>query len=86
MVQAITPESVLPDGMDGSDFGGRHVRKGTVRAAIENIKALRELNPDDPAYRTHADALRDLAPALEAVELFDHFTPRDPDIAALFGR
>lgn len=86
MPEAITPEAVLPDGVDGGEFGGQYVRKGTIRAAIENIKALQGLTPDDPSYQAHADTLRDLVPALAAVELFDHFTPRDPKIAALLGQ
>lgn len=86
MAEAITPDAVLPDGVDGTEFGGRYVRKGTVRAAIENIKAMAGLPPESPSYQAHANALRDLTPDLEALELFAHFTPRDPHIAAIFGQ
>jgi hypothetical protein len=40
MSEPVGPVGVLADGTDGGEFQDRSVRKGSVRAAIENIKNL----------------------------------------------
>ncbi|MEU9337298.1 hypothetical protein AB0D49_29755 [Streptomyces sp. NPDC048290] len=82
--RGVTPTDVLADGLDGGEYAGTYVRKGSIRAAIENIKAMEGLAPEDPARRRYEDALRALRPSLIALELFDHFTPLDPAVAAIF--
>jgi hypothetical protein len=48
MPEPITPRDVLEDGTDGGEFQDRYVRKGSIRAAIENIKKLEELPAGSP--------------------------------------
>ena len=86
MSKPVSPEDVLADGLEGAEFNDRYVRKGTIRAAIENIKTLNSLTPGTAEYQAHAEALRELTPSLEALELLDHFEPRDPVIAELLRR
>ncbi|WP_328610684.1 hypothetical protein OG943_16690 [Amycolatopsis sp. NBC_00345] len=83
MSQPITPRDVIEDGADGGEFQDRYVRKGSIRAAIENIKKLEELPAGSPDRQAYIDGLRELAPALSALELLDHFTPRNPEVARI---
>jgi hypothetical protein len=83
MSAPITPRDVLADGTDGGEFQERYVRKGSIRAAIENIKKLEKLPVDSPDRQVYIDGLRELAPALDALELLEHFAPRNPEVAQI---
>jgi hypothetical protein len=82
---ATTPQDVLPDGVEGTDFGGEYVRKGTIAAFIANARLLESLPKGTPEYEDTATQLRALKPALDAVGLFDVVTIRDPAVAALLA-
>jgi len=48
--QPVRPEDVLPDGVEGSEFGGEYVRKGSVAAFIGNVRALAETEPNSAEW------------------------------------
>ncbi|MFW5418756.1 hypothetical protein J0910_19260 [Nocardiopsis sp. CNT-189] len=79
----VGPEDVLPDGAEGGEFGGMRVRKGTVKAAIDNARALESLEPGGAEHRAALARLREAVPALRALGLFEVFRFRDPDLADL---
>jgi hypothetical protein len=81
----VTPMDVLADGVDTGEFRGTEVRKGTVKAAIENAKALRGMTPGSAEYEATVGQLRELKPALIALGVFDVFEVKDPAVAAIFG-
>ncbi len=83
MTQPIRPEDVLPDGADDASFAGVTARKGTVAAFVANAKLLDDLPAGSPGREAIVAQLRALAPALRAVGIFDVFTPRSPEVAAL---
>jgi hypothetical protein len=78
---AVTPQDVLPDHVESTTLGGWEVRKGSVAAFVANAKALEGL-PAGPARDDTVAALRDLAPALEAVGVFDVFALRSDAVRA----
>jgi hypothetical protein len=84
-VTPTTAADVLADGVEGGEFQGMFVRKGSIAAFIANAKALAELEPGTPDYQVIADAIRDLKPALEALALFDVVEVRDPAVAAILA-
>ena len=81
----IPPVDVLADGLDGGVMNGIQVRKGTIKAVIDNIKALESLSPESDEYKAIVDQIRELRPSIEALGLFTVFEPRDPAIAKLFA-
>ena len=82
---ATTPQDVLPDGAEGTEFQGRYVRKGTIAAFIANAKLVESLPEGTPEHEDAAAQLRALKPALDAVGLFDVVTVRDPAVAAVLA-
>lgn len=81
----VTPTDVIADGIDGGEFRGTPVRKGTIKAVIDNINALDGLSPDGEEYRALVAQIRELKPALVALGLLDVFEPRDPAIAKILA-
>ncbi|GAA3437177.1 hypothetical protein [Kutzneria kofuensis] len=79
----VKPEDVLPDGAEGTEFGGEYVRKGSVAAFIGNVRALAEVEPSDPRWETIVRQLRELKPALVRIGVLDVFEVRDPEVRAL---
>ena len=82
---ATTPQDVLPDGAEGTEFHGEYVRKGTIAAFIANAKLLQAVPAGTPEYEDAATQLRTLKPALDAVGLFDVVTIRNPAVATLLS-
>jgi hypothetical protein len=82
----VTPEDVLPDGVEGGDFNGTYVRKGTVAAFIANAKMLDDLQRGSAEYEAVAGHIRSMKPALEAAGLFDVFEIRNPAVAEILDR
>jgi hypothetical protein len=82
---ATTPQDVLPEGTEGTEFHGEYVRKGTIAAFIANAKLLQSLPAGTPEYEGTAAQLRTLKPVLDAVGLFDVVTIRDPAVATLLS-
>ncbi|WP_326617526.1 hypothetical protein OG863_09050 [Streptomyces decoyicus] len=81
----LTPQDVLADGQEQAEFNGVLVRKGSIAAFIGNAKALENLAPGTSEYEAVAQQIRDLKPALDALELFDVVEIRNPDVAALLA-
>jgi len=81
--QPVRPEDVLPDGVEGSEFGGEYVRKGSVAAFIGNVRALAETEPNSAEWDEIVAQLRELKPALVRIGVLDVFEIRDPRLRAL---
>jgi hypothetical protein len=83
--EAITPEKVLPDGVDSATvmnpFTGEKgfSRKGTVAATIQNIAALNKLFANKPSKENDKDIenimaeIKRLVPFLRVIGVFDMF-------------
>ncbi|MFJ5802033.1 hypothetical protein [Streptomyces decoyicus] len=82
---ALTPQDVLADGQEHAEFNGVLVRKGSIAAFIGNAKALENLEPGTSEHEAVAQQIRDLKPALDALELFDVVEIKNPDVAALLA-
>jgi hypothetical protein len=82
----VTPADVLPDGVEGGDFNGTYVRKGTVAAFIANVKMLDDLQRGSAEYEAVAGHIRSMKPALEAAGVFDVFRIRDLAVAEILDR
>jgi hypothetical protein len=80
-----TPEDVLADGADGTMINGTYVRKGSIAAFILNAKLLSGVASDSPEFRTIAAQIRSLKPALDALDLFEVFTVRDPRVVEILA-
>lgn len=80
----ITPTDVLADGVDGGIMNNTAVRKGTIKAMIDNIKALESVSPGSEDHDAIVAQIRELRPSLEALGLFTVFELRDPAVASLF--
>jgi hypothetical protein len=81
----VRPEDVLPDGVDGAVLNGVQVRKGSVAAFVANARTLQTLETGSPEHDRLAEQLRALAPALEAVGVFEIFDLRSPALKALLA-
>ena len=77
----ITPTDMLGDGIEGGEFQGTYVRKGSIAAFVANVKALPDAEGSD--REAILAQLRELRPALEAVGLFDVFSLRDETLLEL---
>jgi hypothetical protein len=82
----VTPEDVIPDGVEGADFNGTYVRKGSVAAFIANAKMLDGLQRGSAEYEAVAGQIRGLKAALEAAGLFDVLEVRNPAVAEILDR
>lgn len=80
---SVRPEEILPDGAERASFDGVRIRKGTVAAFVASAQALRDLQPGTEAHDEVVATLKDLAPQLVAIGIFEVFEPRDPQIADL---
>jgi hypothetical protein len=81
--QPVKPEDVLPDGAEGTEFGGEYVRKGSVAAFIGNVRALAEAESSGAQRDAIVGQLRELKPALVRIGVLDVFEIRDPEVRAL---
>jgi len=81
--QPVKPEDVLPDGAEGTEFGGEYVRKGSVAAFIGNVRALAEVESSGAQWEAIVRQLRELKPALVRIGVLDVFEIRDPEVRAL---
>jgi hypothetical protein len=77
------PEDVIPDNQNTVEAQGLTVRKGSVAAFVANVLIICDPT-SSPTERQEAQAhMIALVPALSAVGVFEVFSIRDPDIAAL---
>jgi hypothetical protein len=81
--QPVRPEDVLPDGVEGAEFAGEYVRKGSVAAFIGNVHALTGVEPGSAQWDAIVGQLRELKPALVRIGVLDVFEIRDPEVRAL---
>jgi hypothetical protein len=81
--RVMKPKDVLPDEVDAAVRNGIAVRKGSVGAFLANARILQEETATAEAREVARADLIDLVPAMAALGLFELFSIRDPDIAAL---
>jgi hypothetical protein len=82
----ITPDAMLPDGLEGREIQGTYVRKGTVGAFIQNVRTLESVQAGTPEYDALVAEIRQAKPMLAALDLFEVFEVRDPKVAALLDQ
>src|SRR5471030_24582 len=79
-------QDLLPDHINGGDFNGVAVRKGTVGAFLHNARSY--LAPDTPPTdRAVAEAhMAEALPALRALGIFDVFEIKDTRLRAFVAQ
>jgi hypothetical protein len=77
------PEDLFPSDVDSVEVDGIMVRKGSIAAFIHNALALDLLDPENEEYERAAAEIRSLAPALEAVRVFEVFSLRSDRVAQI---
>jgi hypothetical protein len=80
------PDELIPDGVDGGDFNGRYVRKGTIGAFIQNALTLTDTTADEATRQQCREDLLSLIADLEALQVFDVFELRDPELKKIVHR
>lgn len=76
----IKPEDILPKDIDAIEINNMVVRKGTVAAALANAKILASNTPSQIEKTKALKLIKELAPALVAMETHRHFTWNNPEI------
>jgi hypothetical protein len=77
------PSDILPDDTNSVELQGRTLRKGSVAAFVANVKLL-ESDTTSPDERVAAARdLKELAPVLRDLGLFDVFSVRSAKIQDL---
>ena len=79
-------QDLLPDHINGGDFKGVAVRKGTVGAFLHNARSYLAPNtpPDDRAV---AEAhMAEALPAMRALGIFDVFAIKDEGLRAFVAQ
>jgi hypothetical protein len=84
-VTPLTPKDLLADGAEGTVINGTYVRKGSVASFIQNAKLLSGVAEGSAEFRSIADQIRAIKPALEALEIFDVLEVRDPRIIEILS-
>ena len=84
-VKGVSPVDVLESGKDTGEFHGLTVRKGTIKAAIENVKILESAQASWSEKQAAKDMVRKLAPDMIALELNKYVTWKNHDIQAIFA-
>jgi hypothetical protein len=79
----VSPEDVFAAHVDGGEIGGTYVRKGSIASFIQNARTLSGTRPGTAEYDAIVQAIRDIKPTLDALELFDVFELRDPQVARI---
>lgn len=77
---SIKPEDILPDDVNAVEINGLMARKGTVAAALANAKVLASGDKTEEEKNKAKEMIRELAPALIALELHQHVTWKNPEI------
>jgi hypothetical protein len=65
------------------DVNGISVRKGSIASFIYNALTLDRLDPSSSEYQQARASIRDMAPLLRAVHVFDVFSVRSERVAAV---
>lgn len=83
-VKGISPQDVIADGNETAEFQGQMIRKGTVKAAIENVKIMESEEASILEKQAAKDMIKKLAPDIIALELDKYMTWKNPDVQAIF--
>lgn len=80
-LMAKTPDQVLPNGQDSAVHKGEiTVRKGAIKALIENVRQLNTLlveKKEDTSMITFINDIRESIPAHNAIDVFQAFPAED---------
>jgi hypothetical protein len=79
----VRPEDLFPDGPDSMEVDGIHVRKGSIASFIYNALTLDRADPSSAEYERALAGLREMAPVLNAVHVFEVFSLRSQRVAAV---
>jgi hypothetical protein len=81
----LTPADMLGDGLDGGMKDGIFVRKGSIASFIRNSQLIETLEPGTPDYEAVAEQIREIKPALDALEVFTVFDAKVPAVREILG-
>jgi hypothetical protein len=81
MPNPVRPEDALPDSESFKIVRGIRVRKGTIFAAMENMRILQTGTEAEKAAAM--DVIRELAPGLVALGVHDNFQCRNQEVESL---
>lgn len=83
---AIKPTDVLKDSENTAFFNGNLVRKGTIKAAIENAKIMNSESASNSEKQQARQMFEELIPDMIALELHIHVVWKDPEIQEMFAK
>jgi len=75
------PEDLFPDGPDSMEVGGVRIRKGSIASFIYNALMLDKVDPSSAEYERALVGIREMAPVLSAVHVFEVFSLRSERVA-----
>ena len=77
------PEELFPDGPDSMEVDGIRIRKGSIASFIYNALTLDGVDPSSAEYRRAREGIRQMAPLLNAVHVFEVFSLRSEQVAEI---
>ena len=78
--KSVSPQDILPDGMDSTQIQGKTVRKGTIAAFLANIKIFEDPDSSEVQKQEILTTLRNLAPSVITIGLHKYVTFKNPQI------
>ena len=84
-VLPVRPEDLLPDDQDIANFDGVEIRKGSAGAFVQNVRALRTIEPGSAEEAALLTTAAEIAESLRATGFFEILAVRDERIAKLLG-
>lgn len=76
----VSPEAILPDGVDSTFINGKVVRKATIAAFLANADILEQTNATEQQKQVAINMMLELAPAVIAIGLHKHVVFKNPQI------
>jgi hypothetical protein len=80
----VRPEDILADDESSREFNGVAVRKGTIKASIDNVGIIESAAATDAQKQQAREALLSLIPGVYALGLMDVMQWKNPEIQQLF--
>lgn len=80
---AIKPEDILPEEINSISINGVTVRKATVAATLANANVLSSTTASEEEKLSALAKIKELVPALVAIELHKHVTWKNPQIQTI---
>jgi hypothetical protein len=80
MNKSIKPEDILSDDESVKIISGVRVRKGTLGAVLANAQILSTATSTDSEKETALSVIRELAPALVVLGVYEHIQWKNPEI------